>query len=188
MNEIVIVGNGPTLLEKELGSKIDSFSTVVRFNGYTIENYEKHVGTKTDIWFNVINFTKKDTEWRMKQAYKKIVLHSWQWSPEKDLLYKSFIEFYKDKDVLIEKTKRDTCVELSKLVPEEKYFCFSTGLIGIWMLLKDYKKLSITGFDWWQSEKHHYNDRATRGTLHKPHIEKKVIDMFVEQGKIEFLT
>lgn len=187
MHEIVVVGNGPTLLEKELGKKIDDFSTVVRFNAYTIEGYEKHVGTRTDIWFNVINFTKKDAQWRMKQPYKRIVLHSWQWDLEKDLLYKAFTEFYKDKNIPIEKAKREICTELSALVPEDNYFYFSTGLIALWMLLKEYKQICITGFDWWQTDKHHYNDNANRGTLHKPHIEKKVIDSLIEQKKINFL-
>lgn len=50
MSEIVLVGNSPILLDKELGKQIDSFSHVVRFNNYQIEGFEKYVGTKEDIW------------------------------------------------------------------------------------------------------------------------------------------
>ena len=46
----IIVGNGTSVLDAELGDKIDSFDNVVRFNTYRIAEYEKNVGTKTDIW------------------------------------------------------------------------------------------------------------------------------------------
>ena len=49
MSEIILVGNGPSILENELGSEIDSFDKVVRFNNFEIEGYEKHVGSKCDI-------------------------------------------------------------------------------------------------------------------------------------------
>lgn len=47
---VVIVGNGPSGNERELGSKIDSFDEVVRFNGYVIPGFEQFIGTKTTIW------------------------------------------------------------------------------------------------------------------------------------------
>lgn len=47
---VVVVGNAPTLLLKELGAVIDSHDIVIRINGYKIEGYEKHVGTKTNIY------------------------------------------------------------------------------------------------------------------------------------------
>ena len=187
--KLIVIGNGPTLLEKENGQLIDSFDKVVRFNGYTIDKFEKNVGTRVDIWFNVINFSKKDTEWRLKKPYDKIVLHSWQWDPEKDALYTSFVEHYKNTNMFIEKTKRSTCVELCEYISitEKEYFSYSTGVIAIWMLLKEYSDITITGFDWWAATKHHYNDNAPRGTLHKPDIEKRVIDKLIEQNKIKFL-
>ena len=48
--KVVVVGSAPTLLLKELGSKIDEFDIVIRINNYVIEGYEKHVGTKTNIF------------------------------------------------------------------------------------------------------------------------------------------
>jgi hypothetical protein len=49
MKNIILVGNGPSLLQKKLGDKIDSFETVVRFNNFQIDGYESHVGSKCDI-------------------------------------------------------------------------------------------------------------------------------------------
>lgn len=48
MTKILLIGNGPTVLNKKLGPIIDSYDRVVRFNNFRIEGYEDHVGTKTD--------------------------------------------------------------------------------------------------------------------------------------------
>jgi hypothetical protein len=48
--KVIFVSNSPTVLNKELGDKIDNFDVVIRCNDFEIEGYEKHVGTKTDIW------------------------------------------------------------------------------------------------------------------------------------------
>ena len=49
MSSIILVGNGPSILENEFGSKIDEFDKVVRFNNFEVEGYEKHVGSKCNI-------------------------------------------------------------------------------------------------------------------------------------------
>ena len=46
---IAIVGSSATLLEKEYGKEIDSFTDVLRFNRAPTENYEKYAGSKTTI-------------------------------------------------------------------------------------------------------------------------------------------
>jgi hypothetical protein len=46
---VALIGNSPKLLECENGGGIDSFADVIRFNGALINNYSKHVGTKTTI-------------------------------------------------------------------------------------------------------------------------------------------
>ena len=47
---VCIIGNSKSILKQKNGSKIDSFDTVVRINTFKIEGFEKHVGTKTDIF------------------------------------------------------------------------------------------------------------------------------------------
>ena len=104
-----------------------------------------------------------------------------------DLVYNSFIEYYKDSEQKILKTEKVICEEISKLIPNESYDKFSTGLIAIWIMLKTYEKVFITGFDWWDDGKHHYGDDLSRGFTHKPLLEKKVIDILKSEGKIEFI-
>ena len=47
---VIFVSNSPVVLDKELGETIDSYDIVIRCNDFEIDGYEKHVGTKTDIW------------------------------------------------------------------------------------------------------------------------------------------
>ena len=47
---IIVVGNGESLRDSGLGSVIDSYETVVRFNHFKTKGFEKDVGTKTSVW------------------------------------------------------------------------------------------------------------------------------------------
>ena len=53
MKEIILVGNGSSMLDKKNSYEIDSYKKVVRFNSFKIKGYEDYVGTKTNIWFTV---------------------------------------------------------------------------------------------------------------------------------------
>jgi hypothetical protein len=181
----VVVGNGTSLLDKENGVLIDSFDIVARFNAYTTDGVEQFTGIKTDYWFNVINFQNRDSEWRVKRQYQRVYLHSWQWDPQKDRLYQDFLTVFPT-NLLIKTVKRDVD-EIAEFADTPKYRCYSTGAIAIWILLREMESVVITGFDWWNREEHHYNDRAIRGTLHQPQIEKMFIDKLAKQGRIRFL-
>ncbi len=50
MKEVLLVGCGPSILDKPMGRAIDSFSgQVVRFNEFVLEP-EECTGTRTDMW------------------------------------------------------------------------------------------------------------------------------------------
>jgi len=182
----IIVGNGSSLLDKSNGDIIDSFDNVVRFNAYTIEGFEQHVGTKTTIWFNTINFQKKESEWRCQKAYDEILLHIWQFDKTNDLLYIEFLKHYKNAPHIF-KTEKNVISDIKNYGESSTYSAFSTGLIAIWIMLGRAQTISITGFDWWEKEKHHYNDNVSRGLLHKPHIEKTIIHKLISENKITVL-
>lgn len=188
-SKIIIIGNGTSLLEKENGKIIDSYDHVVRFNSFEIQNYEKYVGTKSTIWFNVINFTDKNN-WRVLHDWYKVYLHSWQWDKTKDKLYMSFIDFYNKNNLDVSKiikTTPDMTKEIAEYAGDLTYKSFSTGMIAIWEMLKFHETVDITGFDWWDRTEHHYNDKAVRGTLHKPEKEKAIINMLHVQNKLNII-
>lgn len=188
-SKIIIIGNGTSILDREYGKKIDSYSKVVRFNNYGTRGFEKYAGLKTNIWFNVIDFKNKENEWRMNEKYEKIYLHSWEPNPEKDELLINFKNFYKHKnDSFLEKISHDLIKEIVTYSDDPTYVGISTGLIAIWLFLKEYESVDIIGFDWWDTEKHHYNDNAIRGNLHKPQKEKEIINNLHKEGKVYFLS
>jgi hypothetical protein len=186
---IIIVGNGPTLLDKDNGRKIDNFDIVVRFNAYSIEGFEIQVGTKTDFWFNTVNFQNKQKESRLNKHYKRVIWHSWQWDDQMDKAYQEFVEFFSDKDVNLSKIVKETTTQMCEYVDDMTYVNYSTGAIAIWMLVKEFGHVTITGFDWWESlDKHHYNDNARRGTLHKPEKEMVLIGKLIFENKLSILN
>tara|TARA_B100000683_G_scaffold277164_1_gene334153 strand:- start:110 stop:799 length:690 start_codon:yes stop_codon:yes gene_type:complete len=49
--KILLIGSGGSLINSQLGDKIDSFDGLVcRFNGYQTKGFENDVGSKCDIW------------------------------------------------------------------------------------------------------------------------------------------
>jgi hypothetical protein len=50
--KIVVVGNGPSVLKRNLEKTIDSCDIVIRLNSFKTKGFEKHVGSKTTIWAN----------------------------------------------------------------------------------------------------------------------------------------
>jgi hypothetical protein len=185
---IIIVGNGCSILNKEYGKLIDSYSKVVRFNNYGTRGFEKYAGLKTDIWFNVIDFDHKENEWRMSENYDKIYLHSWEPDIKKDKLFLNFKNFYINKpEYFVEKISHNLIAEIVNYSQDSTYKGISTGLIAIWFFLKQYKSVDIIGFDWWHTDKHHYNDNAVRGSLHQPQKEKKIIEKLHQEQKVYFL-
>lgn len=70
---IIIVGTSPNLLENDNGDAIDRFDIVVRVGQVVIDNYEKHVGTRTDI--NITRTEKyKRTPNDVKSLIKDVVI------------------------------------------------------------------------------------------------------------------
>jgi hypothetical protein len=180
---MIIVGNGTSLIEKQHGKLIDSFDDVVRFNAYKTEGYEQSTGSKTTIWFNVIEFQNKKHPLILK-PYREVYLHSWQWDKSKCKLWNSFAPLFA---CPVSKVERTTILEVQEYAKDKDYFAYSTGMIAIWLMLKMRPHVTITGFDWWEREKHHYSDNAVRGTMHQPKKEHAVIQKLAAEGRLSFL-
>jgi hypothetical protein len=177
---VIVIGNGPSLLENNNGKLIDLFDCVVRFNNFKIKGYENHTGIKTTHWFNTIGNQK------LEEGINpfNIVWHSWHWEKETDKNYQEFIKNYPR----AKKTIRTEIEEIQKYMNDFKYFNYSTGAIAIWMLLKEFPNITITGFDWWKKkDKHHYHNNGTIGTIHKPEKELAFIKKLISENKVKFL-
>jgi len=178
-DNIILIGNGPSALDRNNGQTIDNFDIVMRFNWYHIKGYEKKVGTKTDYWFTTVACPT-----RMKKQYKRVYEHSWEWDPHKDKNFQGLVQEGHNPI----KTERELLKEIQEYVGDKTYWTYSSGAIAIWLLLKEHEQLTITGFDWWENrDKHHYGDQQQRGRIHKPEFEKVYIDKLLADNKIKFL-
>ena len=169
--KVILVGNGTSVLDHEYGCVIDSFDMVVRFNDFRIQGFEKNVGKKTDCWF-----TCEDQHIEEIGSFKKVVLHTWQY--DRSAFIKEFSKRGK-----FEITKKE---DVDK-IPVACNFP-STGLIAIHHFIREVGYVTITGFDWWEREEHHYGDAIhIRGNRHKPLQEYQVIKKLESDGKLGFL-
>lgn len=179
MNDVLIVGNGPSLLESETGRKIDRYNTVIRINNYELNGYAKHTGRKTDIWaMDTVVFG-----WR--ENFKD------RWATIPEIWIIPSFHYDKDYQPLIDAANiMHNNVHFSskklaaKLMIKVRAFP-STGLGVITFALLRYKSIDIIGFDHFVNELANYWD-----TLKFPHIphptarERQYVETLIKQNKV----
>lgn len=171
IKNVILVGNGTSVLDKKLGNFIDSFDFVVRFNDFKIIGFEEYVGKRTDCWF-----TCGDYHLRNMKDFKRVIVHTWEYQ----------------QSLLVEKLNQSGPFEITKKedvdrIPVACNFP-STGLIAIHQFIRECGYVTITGFDWWERKQHHYGDDLhIRGNLHKPLQEYQVIKKLESDGKLGFI-
>ena len=178
----ILVGNGATAIDADLGKVIDSFGTVVRFSWFWVKGFEEKVGTRTDVWATTVA-----DETRLRENdFRRIISHSWEWDPKKDKNFKKIAETFPS----VEKTTREVIDEMTSFAGLAERYAFSTGAIVAWILLREVEEVTLHGFDWARGsdrDRHHYGDGQSIGKLHKPKKEKVFFDKLIEEGKIVFL-
>lgn len=177
--EVILVGNGSSILDAENGSEIDHHPVICRFNDCKLKGLERHTGIKTDVWFTVMkNHPKKMDE----LSPTEIIFHSWHHDASKCTYFATYAG-----TANVSKLNHAIIPEMCAFISDDSYKFWSTGALAIWIMLQRFPAVTLTGFDWWEREKHHYADNEGRGDLHKPLREKQFIDKLAEQGKVQFL-
>jgi hypothetical protein len=172
MNSILLIGNGPSVMDYEAGDIIDKHPCVCRFNAFKINGYEKYVGTKFDFWVTCLE---EEVVRRWKIQPKKIY---WPLSQQK------FVD-------RIGRFPGSECFPQSVYVKAStilgKYFYPSSGLLAVTYFSDLGYDVVLYGFDFFQREKHHYCDDQPRGTNHKPTMELEAFKVLLERKKVRFL-
>jgi len=173
---LIIVGNGSSLLSIKNGSRIDSFEKVIRFNSFKTEGFEDFVGTKSTSWVtcNSCHIGKK---------FDEVIFHSWTKDKNIDPIFLKFKKEYPSAKIL----NLELVEKANELLKIGKFKAPSTGLLAILHFLNEVEQVTITGFDWWANEKHHYGDNERRGTLHEPDLEMKAINQLILNQRLKFL-
>ena len=188
--EILIIGNGRSVLDHSFGKQINKFSIVGRINNYSIDNYAEYVGGKTDIWFNGANKNLK----RQKVIPNEIVV----FIPPEILRRK--------KEKIHDRISRRLHIEKEKyfLIPLETMENYeiltgvkrpTTGTSCILWAIENFEKVIIHGFDFFIDSKSHYNDNFItkwlinwginkKGGKHNMMAEKIYIEKLIQDKKV----
>ena len=185
-SDIIIIGNGPSVLSQKQGDVIDRFRTVVRINNYAINGYESHVGSKTDVWArsgsHKVN-ERSDTQFR--NVLWLLPLTAWQ-DDHKIASIKRYMRVSTQTNTLIREN------EIASLT--EKYFENrtdvrpTTGLLSIFYFIEKFQRVSIFGFDFFDTHKkqlHYYdNDKKNKMKGHDIIFERYLVQKYAELGQI----
>lgn len=189
---VVIVGNGASLLDSNLGEIIDAHEVVVRFNHFVTAGFSADVGNRTSIWFvnrNVHHPTMHRDIRRVR--CDEIFVHTWADERQAaDSFRNALMEL--GRDTKVTEVPKSALAEMQVFLGTD-YRCFSTGAVGVWMMLKKYQRLNLVGFDWWNEPPmiHYFNDGQKppdpiKG--HRPLEEKVLFERLESKGKVSFLA
>jgi hypothetical protein len=193
----VVVASGGSVLEKELGHKIDNFDLVVRANLAQFEGFEKHVGSRTDVRFmshKAFGNTLKNTEF---SAYDiNYVPNS-----NSHLIIRSVgnigsvipgLALNKDGNNKFSILDLDCWDYMNEPLNSKDYGTVGYSAVITMMLLGC--EVSIYGFDFFDgSSKYHYYESVaphvqTGGPNHPMGGEKQYLNYLIELGKIKKLV
>ena len=192
--EILIIGNGCSVLDHSFGKQINAIPIVGRINNFSVENYSEYVGLKTDIWFNGANQNLK----RQKVIPNEVVVFI---PPEILRRKKEKIHDRISRRLHIEKEK----YSLIPLETMENYEILTgvkrptTGTACILWAVENFEKVIIHGFDFFIDSKSHYNDNFItkwlidwginkKGGKHNMMAEKIYIEKLIQDKKVIQLT
>lgn len=184
---VLIVGNGPSVLENELGKLIDEkMNVIVRINNYEKKGYEKYIGSETHIWANCVG---------VKTIPRKIAKHI---NVLTFIGKQSFSQNYAKNQIL---SKIQNISEVKKIFHTyeiqkvfEKYYYFTnkltTGLMCIILLSTYYNNpIYCIGFDFYTYSKNYYfNNNLPLSSKHNLDFEKKMFKYLERKGIVKILT
>jgi len=172
MEDLLLIGNGPSVLRARLGDEIDGFSgKIVRFNNYSIAGFEEFVGSRTDFWVTLAKFREASSHVHEKRFFCRTC-------PEEEQ-QRIISSIGGELEVIPHSSKLKTGLMMQFNHP-------STGAIMTGYFLDKGYNIWIYGFDYLNEElPHHYNgDGIVRGPWHNYEKEKAFFKKLIESDKI----
>jgi len=179
---VCIVGNGKSILSHEYGSKIDSFDTVIRINTFKIEGFEKHVGTKTDIfatsaWSHLVHnkhIDLTDEIWLTRPMNKKLIPPWWIG------VMRGTIKKYNLG--INQEVSADTWKQLKKNLGQKlsSNYAPSSGIVAMLMAIDNFQDdISVVGFDFFKKP-HYYPKKEEDVRWHEMKKEKEYFETLLQ--------
>jgi len=188
---VVVVGNGASLLDSRRGELIDSFDVVVRFNLFKTGKFSRDVGSKTNVWFSNRDAGSATIRAMLsRHRFDEIHVHTWRNTRAAVESFRAEVDEL-GLPIPVHEVEKSHLADMRTFLGR-RYPMFSTGAIGVWLLLTRYREVTLTGFDWWHMpEKLHYGDNQRfsyhRSKGHQPKLEKMFFDKLADEGKLRFL-
>tara|TARA_B110000263_G_C15178558_1_gene450421 strand:+ start:171 stop:779 length:609 start_codon:yes stop_codon:yes gene_type:complete len=191
--EILIIGNGRSVLEYSFGKQINTISIVGRINNFSIKNYSEYIGQRTDIWFNGANQNLK----KQNVIPDEVVVFI---PPEILRRKKEKVHDQISNRLHIDK-KYYSLMPLEVMENYEKITGVkrpTTGTASILWAVENFEKVLIHGFDFFIDSKSHYNDNFInkwliekginkKGGKHNMIAEKQFIEKLVQEKQVILL-
>lgn len=168
----VLVGNGGSLLKRSLGELIDSHDRVVRINRCKTSGYERHVGSRTDLWLISIQGGLGRFKWpNTGERPRTMMMYSLSSHQEIKTTLAGLL------DPTVELMPLEVALEVSRFAGDHYP---STGLTAAIML----KPCFIAGFDHWTDERNHYGDDLESPRSHHYGRERELFSRLEQLGHI----
>jgi len=191
---VIIVGNGRSVLASEAGPMVDQFATVVRFNDYVIEGFEKHIGSKVSLW--VVS------DWTCVKLLHKYPNRGGAHLPVLCAVPWKFMgkPYYENRRAEVEAELTPAQKKYVHFVPAEVARALiegrnfgdrwpSSGLITIMHMLRSHTPVRLHGFDFFKEidGKIHYMEDTHKANHHAAEEERICLEL-VQQGKVQFIA
>lgn len=171
----ILIGNGGSMLKRELGEVIDTYDCVVRMNRCHIAGFERHVGTRTDIWIISMHGGLGKFKWTHASPQPRTIM-VYSLSQRDDVTVRLKPLFVDNIEIM----PLTVAIETDEFAPGHYP---STGLTAAMMM----KPCDIVGFDHWSDERTHYGDDDINPNSHPPERERELFNKLEQLGHIRRL-
>ena len=205
MSKALLIGNGPSAIEKEMGKRIDSneFDKVIRFNRWKFdldgseykEDFSKYVGTRCDYWVvNDLHITETKLGILKKDLYELVLAVMPKFKFDK--VFVNTIESQQTNIEFIPPEYEDDINSIVNFLPKWP----STGVMGMHFAIHHFDEVFLYGFDSFDVKydtQHYFEDETAEygknkyklnpASDHIPLKEKEYINYMVKNNKLNIL-
>jgi hypothetical protein len=205
MSKALLIGNGPSAIEKEMGKRIDSneFDKVIRFNRWKFdldgseykEDFSKYVGTRCDYWVvNDLHITETKLGISKKDLYELVLAVMPKFKFDK--VFVNTIESQHTNIEFIPPEYEDDINSIVNFLPKWP----STGVMGMHFAIHHFNEVFLYGFDSFDVKydtQHYFEDETAEygknkyklnpASDHIPLKEKEYINYMVKNNKLNIL-
>ena len=193
--KVALIGSSKCILNSNLGSLIDTYDLIVRFNRAPIKGYEKDVGSRTDLRVvnnHVFNNAPITSKWN-KDINKTQPPNFVKNMRSSDIYYIGPSPgTWKNRDKNIHKSVNAFKFDYKQMSKLKSVFKFgssknlSVGTTFVCLCIKSNIVPSLFAFDLHNRPRDHYwENRDKSGPFHDIDVEKKLLKKLLDDKKIE---